>query len=229
MKSQPTFSSSRFGQWLSAIFLLILLSLFAAGNVQAKKPPRPPPTPGPTVPDNAALWSGDLIVSDVMETSARSCSLTQMAVDESSGTFSCALNTEGILYDFSYMISEPAHRRGDDWRCNNGPFYHLDPDIQYSYSWNGDCTTGCGVTIVNAFSNIGILGNSVDRMTIEGFATATSTPPNLNPFAESQSLSIDYFHLTLFGKKGNNKVLAVCKLTPTSAVTFVTSSVVPDP
>jgi len=69
----------------------------------------------------------------------------------------------------------------------------------------------------------------VGRMTIEGFATATSSQPNLNPFTEAQSLSIDYFHVTLFGVKGNNKVLAVCKLTPTTPVTFVTSPVELDP
>lgn len=226
MKSQPTFKSSRFGQLLSTIFLLILLSLFAAGNVQAKKPV---PDPGPPLLDNEASWSGDLVISDVMESSARTCSLTQMAADESSGTFSCGWNDVDVMYDFSYMSSEPAHRRGDDWRCEHSMLYSLVPDLQYSYSWNGDCTSGCEVTIVNAFSNCGVFGGSVGRMTIEGFATATSSQPNLNPFTEAQSLSIDYFHVTLFGVKGNNKVLAVCKLTPTTPVTFVTSPVELDP
>lgn len=131
------------------------------------------------------------------------------------------------MYDFTWMVSEPIHRRGDDWRCENGGFFHIDPDISYSYSWNGDCTTGCGVTIVNSFSNIGVIGGSVGRATIEGFATATSTANN--PFNEPQSLLIDYLHVTLFGVKGNDKVLAVCKLTPATPVTFVTAPVVLEP
>lgn len=225
MKSQPTFKSSRFGQLLSAIFLLILLSLFAAGNVQAKKPV---PEPAPVGLDNEAFW-GDFIDSDILQDSARFCSLSQMAVDETSGTYSCALNsTEHILFDFSEMWAEPAHLRGDDWRCEPGRlFFHLNPDVQYSYSWNGSCAEGCDVKIVNSFTNGRVVGGSVDRITVEGFATAISTEEN--PFSEAQSLSIDYLHVTFFGCKGNNKVLAVCKYTPTTPVTFVTSPVELDP
>jgi hypothetical protein len=219
MKSQPTFSIKGVSQLFSTIFLLFLLSLFVAGNAQAK---RPQPDPGPSAADNEVSWGGD-----IEETSTRVCSLSQMAPDGTSGKFICQLNSDHIIYDLSWMDSEPIHNRGDDWRCNPGTLWaYIDPDMEYTFSWNGDCATGCGVSVVNVFSNYGAIGGSVGRMTIEGFATATTLAGG-NPFAEPQSLTIDYLHVTFFGVKGRDKVLAVCKLTPTEddQVTFFTSPV----
>ncbi len=219
MKSQPKLSTKGVSQLFSTIFLLLLMSLFVAGNAQAKKPQ---PDPGPSAADNEVSWGGD-----ITETSTRLCSLSQMAPDETSGKFICQLNGQAITYDLSLVDSEPIHLRGDDWRCNPGTMWaHIDPDMEYTYSWNGNCATGCGVTVVNTFSNNGTIGGSVGRMTIEGFATATAAAGG-NPFAEPQSLTIDYLHVTLFGVRGRDKVLAVCKLTPLEAgqVTFFTSPV----
>jgi len=221
MKSQPKLNVKRVRQFISTTFMLLLLSLFAAGSAQAKKPQ---PDPGPSAANNSVFWGGSN--SDVLEGSSRMCAISQIAPDESSGKFLCQQTDSRIMYDFSNMISEPIHRRGDDWRCANPMWFYLVPDMEYSFSWNGDCTAGCGVTVVNAFSNTGTIGGSVGRMTIEGFATAT-TAAGANPFAVPESLAVDYLHVTLFGVKGNDKVLAVCKLTPRSSnpVKFVTSPV----
>jgi hypothetical protein len=126
-----------------------------------------------------------------------------------------------------------AHRRGEDWRCaSRGSQYYIAPDLEYSYSWNGDCTTdiGCAVTVVNRFSNLAVLGGPVTTirldptlasLTVEGFGRIRNS--TLNPFDTAQSLTIDYLHLTIIGTSGRNKVLAVCRLTPLHAdypVTF---------
>lgn len=222
MKSQPTFSIKGAFQLSKVIFLLLLLSLFAAGNAQARKPA---PDPGPVGLDNLASWIFDLDNTGIMEESPRLCKLSQMALDETSGTYSCELNEENILYDFTNMDSIPIHRRGDDWRCDSGRFWaHAEPDVEYSFSWNGDCTSGCPVTIVNTFSNTGTIGGSVSRTTLQGFAMAT-TGTEFNPFTTSKSLTVDYLHLTLYGGGSGAKVLAVCKLTPRagSEVKFVTT------
>lgn len=224
MKSQPNVIFRDLRGLSTKVFLLFILSLFLAANAEAKKPQ---PEPGPSAPDNVVIWGGDAYYSNILEDSARLCTLSEMASDETSGAFSCELNNESILYDFTNLDSEPIHRRGDDWRCTAGTLWaHIDPDMGYSFSWNGNCAAGCGVTIVNAFSNYGAIGGSVGKMTIEGFATATSTTGG-NPFAEPQSLLIDYLHVTLFGVKGKNKVIAKCKLTPdeSNPIMFETSPV----
>jgi hypothetical protein len=224
MKSQPTFGIKGAFQFLTVIFLFLLLSLFAAGNAQAGKPA---PDPGPVGVDNLASWSSDLDATGIMEASPRLCKLSQMSLDETSGTYSCALNDENILYDFTNMDAIPIHRRGDDWRCTSGSFWaYTEPDVEYSFSWNGDCTQGCPITIVNAFSRAVTIGGSVTRFTIQGFAVAT-TGTEFNPFTTAKSLTVDYLHLTLFGGGSGAKVLAVCKLTPRagSEVAFVTTPV----
>jgi hypothetical protein len=229
MKSQPKVSiKGVVSQYLFPIFLLILLSLFMAGNVQAKKK-KPQPSPGPSGPDNTAIWSGDQAQTDILSSVTRQCSLSQAASDESNGKYSCQLNTESILYDFQWLTATPIHTRGDDFLCDaKKMFWYLIPDVEFSYSWNGDCTSasGCGVTVVNDFSNIGFSGGStVDHITIEGLGTAKTN--TANPFSDSQSLSIDSLHVTFYSVKGKNKVAAVCELKPRAnfPITFDTTAV----
>ena len=222
MKTQPTFSFTNVKNLTLAILMLAVL-LFVAGNVQAKKPQ---PEPGPGAPDIEARWGGDDPTPGIVEGDVHLCSLSQVALDETSGTFTCEMNGEKVFYDFESMISEPVHKKGDDWRClpETRNLYN-DPDMEYSFNWNGNCSTteGCDVTVVNAFSNPGVIGGSVSRLTLEAFGMITES--ELNPFTESQSLTIDYLHVTLFAAKGHNKVLAVCKLTPMPGypVTLVTN------
>lgn len=243
MKSQPTVNFSHFGQLLSSILLILLVSLFVAGDAQAcHKSDKPhgkgaPETCGQTgvvAPDNAVLWGIIESTSGIFEKGARVCTVGQIATDESSGDYSCVLDThiEGVrtTYNFAGMTSEPIHKRGDDWYCQtadlttNVPMGVRKVDLEYSFSWAGNCTgsDGCNVTIVNRLNNPWSSGGSVSRVTLEAFAKATES--SKNPFSEPQSLNIDYLHLTLFAAKGRDKVLAVCKLTPhvDHPVTFVT-------
>ena len=219
MKSQPKNSSRGVIQSSFAIFLLLFLSLFMVSNVQARKPQ---PAPGPIGPANLAIWGEPELESDVMEPNPRQCASSQVAPDQSSGTYSCSLNHSRIVYDFSAMESIPIHRRGEDWRCSSPMFFNIDPDVEYAYSWNGNCRSGCGVSIVNETTYINA---SVSRVRIEGFGVVFSD--ELNPFNESQLVSIDYLHVTLFGIKGKDKVLAVCELMPRkyNPVTFTTTPV----
>ena len=99
-------------------------------------------------------------------------------------------------------------------------------DLEYSFSWVGDCTSidGCDVTIVNRFNNPWATGGSVERLTLEAYAKVTES--SANPFAVARSLEVEYLHLTMFAAKGNDKVVAVCKLTPgDDPVIFVTAPV----
>ena len=219
MKSQPKNSSRGVIQSSFAIFLLLFLSLFMVSNVQARKPQ---PAPGPIGPANLAIWGEPELESDVMEPNPRQCASSQVAPDQSSGTYSCSLNHSRIVYDFSAMESIPIHRRGEDWRCSRNMYFHVYPDVEYAYSWNGNCPSGCEVSIVNEFS---VLNTSVSRVRIEGFGVVTTN--ELNPFNVPQFIDIDYLHVTLFGVKGKNKVIAVCELIPreSNPVTFVTTPV----
>ncbi len=176
MKSQPKVSlKGVINRYLFSIFLLILLSLFMVGNAQAKgKKPRP--SPGPSGPDNSAIWSGDQAQTDILSAVTRSCALSQVATDETNGKYSCNTNAERILYDLEWMTSVPIHTRGDDFLCDvKKMYFYMVPDVEFSYSWNGDCTSasGCGVTIVNDFSRTSFNGaSSLDHITIEGLGTA---------------------------------------------------------
>ena len=220
MKSQPKTSSRGVIQSLFAIFLLLFLSFFMVSNAQARKPQ---PAPGPTGPANQAIWGAvPEFDSDILEQDWRTCATSQVAPDQSSGTYSCPLDHTRILYDLSMMESTPIHRRGEDWRCSRNMYFHVYPDVEYAYSWNGNCPSGCEVSIVNEFS---VLNTSVSRVRIEGFGVVTTN--ELNPFNVPQFIDIDYLHVTLFGVKGKNKVIAVCELIPreSNPVTFVTTPV----
>jgi hypothetical protein len=236
MKSQPKFSPTRTGQLLFAVLLILTLSLLATGNAQAK---RVKPDPGPIVAaDNLVRWGGDDPTPGIVQANYQFCTLSQAAVDMSSGTYTCNLSNARVFYDFANFLCEVAHIRGDDWRCyTKGSQYYMAPDLEYSYSWDGDCTSdaGCDVAIVNRFTDIALLGGPVDRVrldplldrvTFEGFGRIGNT--TANPFDTPQSITIDYMHISFIGTKGKNKVLAMCRATPLHdeyPVTFETSVV----
>ena len=222
MKSQPIFSLTRTGQLLSAILLLLILSMFVAGNAQAKKT-KPGPDPI-EAPNNMVRWGGDDPTPGIVQADFQFCSLSEAAADMSSGTYTCNLSATYVFYDFANFLCEVAHSRGDDWRCSTKTSqYYIVPDLEYSYSWDGDCTSdaGCAVTVVNRFTDVAILGGPVvsitidpllDRLTFEGFGRISNA--TANPFDLPQSITIDYMHITLIGTKGKNKALAVCRATP---------------
>jgi hypothetical protein len=224
MKYQPTSVSKRKEPVPMVLFsLLFFLFMFVAANVQAKKPPKPPPEPQ-IVSENLVRWGGDEPTPGVLEADYRYCSLVEYADDMSSGTYECNLNSL-VFYDFANFICEVAHRRGDDWRCSSkGSQYYIEPDLEYSYSWNGDCTSvdGCEITVVNRFTDIAVLGGPVtrvridpalDRLTLEGFGRVSNSI-SANPFDVAQSITIDYMHITFIGVKGKGKELAVCRAIP---------------
>lgn len=223
MNSQPTVSAIQKGRISFIIFPLFFLLLFATVNVQAKKPTKPPP--GPTVESESLVrWGGDESMPGVLEADYRFCALSEIAEDMSSGTYTCNLNGSSVFYDFANFICEVAHRRGDDWRCSSkGSQYYIEPDLEYSFSWNGDCTSvdGCDITVVNRFTDVAVLGGpvtriridpSLDRLTLEGFGRVNNS--TANPFDMSQSITINYMHITFIGTKGKGKALAVCRAIP---------------
>lgn len=242
MNIRPFNFSTRIRPIVSSILLVLIFSLFTAsaqachkGTPHKKDPPDACDQSETIVPDNDVLWGDDVLTSGFLEMSTRLCTSSQIAPDESSGAYTCELGTdlfplEGyVTYALNNMSSVPVHRRGDDWRCTSGFISaEIDPDLEYSFSWAGDCTDdieGCEVTVVNAFNNPWAMGNSVERFTLEAYGKITESATN--PFSVPQSLTIDYVHLTLFAQKGKDKVLAICKLMPNVGypVTFVTSPV----
>jgi len=235
MKSQPIFGSKQIGRKSLVIFLVFLLLLIVAGNVNAKKPLPPEPA---IVSESLARWGGNEMLPGVLEADYRFCVLTEVADDLSSGTYTCDLNGSHVFYDFANFICEVAHRRGDDSRCSSkGSQYYIEPDLEYSFSWNGDCTSeeGCEITVVNRFTHVAVLGGPVtriridpllDKVVLEGFGWVNNT--TAVPFDMSQSVIIDYMHITFIGTKGKDKALAVCRAIPLHEeypVTFVTTAV----
>jgi len=221
MKSQPTFKFKHKG-WLS-IIVFLLLALVASSDALAKKPPKP--SPGPIVgTDNLVRWGNDDPSPGILEADHRFCTLTSLAADSSSGTYNCEMPGTLVFYDFANFHNEIAHSRSDDWRCTSpGSQYYIEPDLEYSFSWNGDCTSdsGCDVTVVNRFTDISVLGGPVvrvrydpdlDRLTLEGYGRVSNT--TANPFDSSQSITIDYMNVAFIGKKGKGKVLSLCRATP---------------
>jgi len=224
MKSQPTVSFNRKGRISTVVvFLLFILLLCATGSVQAKKPVKPPPDPQ-IVSDSYVRWGGNEPTPGVLEADYRFCTLVEYAQDMSSGTYSCELDSF-VFYDFANFICEVAHARGEDYRCSSkGSQYFIHPDLEYSFSWNGDCTSveGCDITVVNRFTNSAVLGGpvtrvridpSLDRLTLEGFGHISESD-TADPFIESQSIDIDYMHISFIGVKGKGKVLGLCRATP---------------
>lgn len=237
MKSQPTLSSNLRGSLSVVVVLLLFVLLFFASSVRAKKPVKPPPEPQ-VVSDSYARWGGNELTPGVLEADYRFCTLVEYAADMSSGTYSCELDSF-VFYDFANFICEVAHTRGEDYRCTNeGSQYFIYPDLEYSFSWIGDCTSaeGCDITVVNRFTDTAVLGGpvtrirldpSLDRLTLEGFGHISGSS-TANPFDESHSIVIDYMYITFIGTKGKGKVLAVCKATPLHEeypVTFETLAV----
>jgi len=223
MKSQPT--SNHTGRISSVIILLLIFSVFGANQVLAKKPVQERVTGA----ENLARWGDDSSTPGILEPNYRHCSLIRATDDKSSGTYDCMLNDPRnsdprVFYDFALFEKEVAHARGEDWRCmSEGSQYYMEPDLEYSYTWDGDCASdaGCDVTIVNRFSNMAVLGGpvsrvridpDVDRVTLEAFGRVSNT--TANPFDEFHLIEIDYMHVTFIGAKGHGKALSVCRLTP---------------
>lgn len=225
MNIKPLLSFSRLKNLFFTLFVLVLLSVFAVGNVQAKKKGKPSPPPPPdSMSESLVRWGGDEPTPGVLEANYRLCSVTEAAADMSSGTFSCNMNGSKVFYDFANFITEVAHNRGEDSRCSSaGSQYYIEPDLEYSFSWNGDCSSvsGCEVKVVNRFSNVAVLGGPVTRVRLdpslaslvfEGFGRISNS--TVNPFESAQSLTIDYMHITFIGTKGKNKALAECRALP---------------
>jgi len=225
MKSQPTSGVSRFRGPSFILFPTLLLSLFLTGNVVAAKGGKPKPPPGPVVESESLVrWGGNDPTPGVLEANYRPCTLTDYASDMSSGTYTCGLNGTRVFYDFANFVGEVAHTNGDDSRCTTkGSQYYIEPDLEYSFSWVGDCTSvaGCDVVVVNRFTDVAVLGGpvtrvkldpSLDRLTFEGIGRISNSTSN--PFDMQQSVTIDYFYITFFGTKGKNKKLAECRAYP---------------
>jgi hypothetical protein len=167
-------------------------------------------------------------LSHFYEHGSRSCEVTQLAADFSSGTYDCALNGDFVSYGFSATPATQIYTKGNDWYCQDtlgGGYDDLEeiPDLQYSYSWTGNCKSPltCDVTIVNRMS---MNTSMYSAITIEAFAEGTTDDPDGNPFAEDQDLIINRLLVTKFAPKGKAKVLAICEAFPAvGTVTFHTS------
>lgn len=215
----------------------ILLCIFTAGTALAAPPADKPckgskcetPNPEPQGPGNYVFW-GDDVSSTFLEDLAngsRQCNLSQVAADFSSGTYDCVIGGNLVAYMIDQVPSTQIYARGTDWYCGDGWDDGYDslleiPDLQYSYSWSGNCLTGCDVSIVN---RIGMDGSFLySSITIEAFGSVITTDPEGNPFAEAQDVMVDHLLVTKFAPKPAHKVLAICESFPTlGMITFHTS------
>ena len=224
------------------LLLGLLLCMFSAGSAMAVKPDYLPckgskcDTPVPASADNYAFWGYDEDLSVFFEripsdSDPRTCTLTQVAADFSSGTYTCALNHYYVIYAFSgNIVSCEAiyFKKENDWYCDpdRNDWFNNVPDLEYSYSWTGDCTSaeGCEVVIVNRLNMATMSSPLYGSITIEAFASGVTTDDgDPNPFSEDQYIPIDYVHVTKFDPK-NNKILAICRADPyPDTVTFHTS------
>lgn len=225
---------------INLLLLGVLLCIFTAGAaLAAPKVCKRNCPPAPEAPDNYVFWGVEegstAFFEHITEDSApRTCTLTQVAPDFSSGTYDCTLGTYMVEYDLgnaAYIESCSAvyFTKSNDWYCEperHDWFYNL-PDLKYSYSWSGDCASlaGCDVVIVNRISMATMTSPLYSSVTIEAFVSGvTTTDGDPNPFSEPQNLAVDYVHVTKFAPKGKDKVLAICEAIPYDGViTFHTS------
>lgn len=235
MKTKSRKLISRAAHLLALGLIILLLASFTAGTALAchKGKPHGKDAPDacdpPVAPVNLAVWGISEAESGIFEHDPRRCSLSEVAPDFTSGRYVCSLNTVHIHYAYDQMPCVVAHQRGDDWRCPAyGEYMHIEPDLEYSFRWDGNCTStdGCEVTIVNRFSNSGTIGGLVGHVTMEAIAPGV-TSGTMNPFLSGQDLEIDRILVTKFATRGKNKVLAICELSPISSmlVTFHTNPV----
>ena len=127
-----------------------------------------------------------------------------------------------LLHKGQRLYCDPAR---NDW-------FNKVPDLEYTYSLSGDCTSaeGCDVVVVNRFSVSTMSSPLYGAITIEAFASGITTADgNPNPFSEAQDIPIDYVHVTKFSPK-NKKILAICEAIPyPDTITFHTSLSPVDP
>ena len=142
-----------------------------------------------------------------------------------------------MIYAFSGNIASCNaiyFTKDNDWYCDpaRNDWFNKVPDLEYTYSWSGDCTSaeGCDVVVVNRFSVSTMSSPLYGAITIEAFASGITTADgNPNPFSEAQDIPIDYVHVTKFSPK-NKKILAICEAIPyPDTITFHTSLSPVDP
>jgi len=222
------------------LLLGMFLCIFTAGTALADPPADKPckgskcDTPLPASADNYVFWGYDEDLSAFFEripsdSDPRTCSLTQVAADFSSGTYTCTLNHYYVTYAFSGNIESCEaiyFKKENDWYCDpdRDGWINKVPDLEYTYSWTGNCLTGCDVTIVNRINMATMSSPLYGSITIEAFASGVTTEDDdPNPFSEAQDIPIDYVHVTKFSPK-NNKILAICRANPIPGrITFHTS------
>lgn len=222
--------------------LIALLYVLATGSVMAAPPTDKPckgskcPPPTPQMDDNHVYWGTDVGTSIFYEYSSRTCELAQLAPDFSSGTYDCQLLAPYVTYNVANMDDamtwEQLYKRGDQYWCDRPDiFYFIYPDLQYSYSWAGDCTDeieGCDVTIVNRIGSNNTSAN-LGSVTFEAFEYGVTTTDPV-PFTEEHHFDVDYLQVTKFAPKGKNKVLAICGAVPVpGTLTFHISPVAATP
>jgi hypothetical protein len=203
------------------LLLGLLLCIFTAGAALADPPADKPckgskcPPPVPQMDDNYVWWGND---SGEMfyEFGSRTCELALMAPDDLSGTYDCPLMAPYITYDTSddALVWEQLFKRGEQYWCDRPDVFRWAyPDLQYSYSWTGDCTVGCDITIVNRIS-ADQTGFDLGNVTFEAVIEGVVTPGNPVPFTVELHRNVNYLLVTKFAPKGKDKILAICKTFP---------------
>jgi hypothetical protein len=185
-------------------------SAFAAPKVCKKDCP-----PLPAAADTTVFW-GFGGTSLFFEAGGRTCSLSQLAPDFSSGTYDCELGAPLVDYYLDSMTWTQTFKRGDPYFCERSEgMIVAAPDLKYSYSWSGDCTDeengGCDITIVNRTgeNTLTMYGSITFEYFIDGVVTADP-----DPFTEEHDFMAGDLRVTKFSRRGNDKVLAICEATP---------------
>lgn len=151
----------------------------------------------------------------ISEPVARPCTLS--TTSGSYGSYHCQhIGAASVTYDLSGIDRQQIARKGDPGLCESFDGVTLEPNSSYQIDWEGECNSaGCTIRILNAAYGEDVSAEipGVGMVWFEAFADISEPSSDPNPFADPQTLKIDYIEID-FRKEGTNKTIAKCRYTP---------------
>ena len=217
-------------------------------------PPNPGPGPGdPTMTAAFTDVSNGSFENWILSPSPRDCSLTSVAPDESTGTYTCDVvpspSLPGVRPNFHLLDSDAQVVRGkNETNCFrwdgvgdefNDPAGHssagrqINPDVGYTITWDSACAEGCSTAITLNFSptsttfSQNFLNVAGAELVAVGQIASASGP---NPFRDAtQVVDITEINITHFAaEKGRLSAICRWQFGP-GDVTLTTQDTTPSP
>lgn len=264
---------TRLGAW--AVLLILASTLLVPSTALACHKGRahgphtcgpPDPGPGPGTPSMNVLFTdsslvGNYVLSPTVHSPGavnptapvRSCQLTTMSPDESTGTYTCqSFPWPSALQErlkFHLLDSEVVQTRGKAnylncirWDGYGGPEAPwgpsdegrlINPDLLFTITWDSACQDGCTALITMRFSEQAAQLSqnfvNVADVTLEAVGVIGGGNAGANPFREDQVVDISEIEITHFAReKGNIDSICRWQFEP-GDITLETTNTTPSP